>query len=77
MIENNEYIKLPIEELRTHMKRIKRKLVYGELSYDEAKEISKPIVDAINYKLMDLCFELGRKIKTLSFYEIIKYQPWE
>lgn len=69
MIEED---KLNSEDLKEQLRQIKFRMVRGELTYEQAKELAQPIVDGINWLVMDICFKYNKRIKTYSFHELIK-----
>lgn len=65
-------LNLNLEELKAGLKAIKFQLLRGEISYEEAKSAAQPLVDGINWLVMDICFKYNQRIKTYSFHELIK-----
>lgn len=65
-------INLNLEELKAGLKAIKFQMLRGEISYEDAKAKAQPLVDGINWLVMDICFKYNQRIKTYSFYELIK-----
>lgn len=63
---------LNLEQLKAGLRELKWELYRGEISYEEAKQKAKPLVDGINWLVMDICFKYNRRIKTYSFNELLK-----
>lgn len=61
-----------INELKAGLRKIKRELNAGRLTYEQAKKQAQPLVDGINWHVMDICFKYNRRIKTFSFSELLK-----
>lgn len=61
-----------IDDLKAGLRRIKRELDAGHLTYEQAKKKAQPLVDGINWHVMDICFKYNRRIKTFSFSELLK-----
>lgn len=66
-------LNLDINQLKAELREIKMQMINGKLSYEEAKKTAQPVVDGINWLVMDICFKYDRTIKTYSFGELIKH----
>jgi len=52
------------------LKTLKLKIGMGDLTYNEAEKLAKPIIDKINNKAIELAKKYNRKPKLINFKSI-------
>ena len=61
-----------VKELKGQAELAKMQLQYGEISYDEAKVMAKPYVDAFNDKSKEIAKKYNMRPKTISVNKFLR-----
>lgn len=59
-------------DYRNKLELIKMKMLYGSLTYEEAKEEARPIIKEMNKKALEIAYRHRRKHKLFTFNTLMR-----
>lgn len=69
---NNKGMTATANANRDEIARIRRGMLLGEFTHDEARAMAKPIIEAMNKRAMELAKENGMRFRPLTFINLMR-----